>query len=140
MALVKTVEYRLEGRDVVVTVSKWTVSKFVGLIKDIGEIAQLLGEDFRFDKALGAKDLAKLLLTLGDEASKRITKLITQSVTKPKVTEADVGEWDLEDYIGVLTSLIELNFTENLRKNFRSLKGALSEKVRGDQMSQQPAP
>lgn len=112
-----------------ITLKKWSMMKCLSLLKDVGEVAKLLGEDFKFDGDLNAIQIAHLLMTLGEEAGARITRLIHASVTDPKISEEEILEWTLEDYIGVLAKLIEMNLTERLTKNFVSLKAAFKDRL-----------
>lgn len=127
-------KYTLEGdgtsdKKTTVYLKKWSIAKCLSLLKDVGEVAKALGEDFSFDGDMNAAQIAQLLTTLGEEAGARVTHLIHASICEPNLTEDDILEWTLEDYVGVLAAALEMNLTESLSKNYSRLKTAISSRM-----------
>lgn len=120
--------YLLDGQGTL-KLRKWSVSKCRHLLTDVGEVIKLLGEDFRFDKDASAHDIGTILITLGNDAVSRLTRLIKESIVEPELTEEAILEWDLDEYVGVLATAIEMNLNEKLLKNWGSLKTAISARL-----------
>jgi hypothetical protein len=124
-----TLESDGEERPVSIRLKKWSVAKCLHLLRDVGEVGKMLG-DFSISGDIKPADIAHVIMTLGEEAGMRVTRLIKESVEDPKeLTENDILEWMLEDYVLVLTVLIEMNLTQSLAKNFGSLKTAISSRI-----------
>jgi hypothetical protein len=120
--------YLMDGQGTL-KLKKWSVSKFRHLLTDVGEVVKLLGEDFTFDKSMTAHDIGTVLITLGGDAVERLTRLIKESITEPTdLTEEVIFDWDADEYLGVLVAVIEMNLTEKLLKNLKSLKTVVSTK------------
>lgn len=124
MSISRHATYQFEDEENLKTVrlKKWSVTKFISLLRDLGDLLKLLGDDFRLDKSITPKQFAEILVTLGEAAAEKLTRIIKESIDDPRVESTQVLEWTLDDYIGILTKILELNLTEGLRKNFSGLK------------------
>jgi hypothetical protein len=115
-----------DGNKQSIRLKKWSVTKFLTLLKQIGEIIKLLPGDFDFAKKINPVEIGTILVTLGEESMTRFATLIKESVDSPKISETDVLSWTLEDFVGVTAKILEMNLTTALRKNFENLKEKLS--------------
>jgi hypothetical protein len=114
-----------EGNKISLRLRKWSMTKCLSIMRELGDIVNKLGDHLNFEKDLTAVQMAQILVELGDEAVGRCTKILKESIEDPKLKEADIMEWCLEDYIGVLAKVIETNITEGLAKNLGGLKSAI---------------
>lgn len=102
-------------------IKKWSTAKLLTLVGDLGAI---------FDEALGGitetasefQIVSRLVVSLCRSQS-RAVRLIQQSVDDPPLKPEQVLELDPEDFVGVLTMILELNLTEGLGKKFQGLLG-----------------
>jgi hypothetical protein len=109
---------------------KWSVNKFMSVVRDIGAISESLGKDLKPDKDITTTELVSLVVQLGEQAFDRVVRIVIESCEKPKdLTEDRVKSWDLETFVEVLTAVVEMNFTEGLVKNFKGLRGAVENRL-----------
>jgi hypothetical protein len=66
--------------------------------------------------------LADYLVRIGSAAVEKLSRVIAESVDDPKLSPDAIGEFSGDDYLGILIAIFEQNFTEDIRKNFSSLK------------------
>lgn len=120
----KHVTYQIKDDDTLtqVRLKKWSVTKFVSLLRDVGDLLKLLGDDFRLDLSVTPSVLADYLVRIGSAAVEKLNRVIAESVDDPKLTTEAIGEFSGEDYLGILIAIFEQNFTDEIRKNFSSLK------------------
>ena len=107
-----------------VKLQKWSMLKCMSFLKEIGEIATDIGDTLNVGESMSNTDLLKLIVSLGEGAITKATKMIKESIKEPKLSEAQVLEWDPDDFLRVGTKIIEMNFTDSLVKNFGGLKSA----------------
>jgi len=95
---------------------KWSLAKFITLNNDISDILIALGDDFDFKNLKTAK-IGQLIFQIGETIQRRLTHLVVESVEDPKdLKETDILEWDPEDFLGVLSVIIEQNLSPALQK------------------------
>jgi hypothetical protein len=131
MAIAKRATYTFIDEDSsskTVRLRKWSVAKFVSLLGDVGDLLKLVGDDVKIDGffSLPPSVLADKLVRVGEAAIEKLVRIVQESCEEPKFDDARVRELSMEDFLGVLANIIELNITEQLRKNFDNLKGKLS--------------
>ncbi len=102
--------YDMEGQERTLRLKKWSSRKWFNIVGDIGDL---------IDKAMGQMNgsefsatliMAKLVPVLC-KSSDRVVRIIKESVDDPKLTEDEILEWDLEDFIGVLDKAVEMNLS-----------------------------
>ena len=109
---------------------KWSAMKLIAMFGDVEEIGSALGDDFALDKDMTAPQIAKIIAKVGEKTVRKVATLIASSVQSPKdVTADDVLDWDIEDFVQAIVMVLEMNFTDGLRKNFGRLRGVLSSGV-----------
>lgn len=121
----KIEEVKIDGNGVQsVKLKKWSMLKCISFLKDIGEISDGLGDRLNVSESMSNSQLLQLIVSLGEGAIGKATKMIRESIKEPALTEAQILEWDPDDFLRVGTKIIEMNFTDSLIKNFGGLKSA----------------
>ena len=130
-----------------VRLKRWSTRKFLFLIQLLGEVSKDLSDKLgikivkQVDPDTGLtsdrlvvnwepKAIIDVLLNLGDQAQTKVTALIKESIADT-ITDDQILDWPLEDYIGVLSKILEMNLTEQIRKNLLGLRDTLIKKVKG---------
>ncbi len=140
-SLIRHQNYSMQGEDTSLRLKKWSVLKYVTLTKEIAEIVREFGESWTKEEVSDVQKMAGLVMTLGDAAQIRITRIIRESVDDPAdLSDEVILEWAPEDYIGVLTQIFEMNISEALVKNLKSLQKTFTSKFGGGSQKQKPAP
>ena len=108
--LVREVMYEMEGQDRTLRLKKWSSRKWFAIVGDIGDLidesmGQMNGGEFT-----AALVMAKLVPVLC-RSSDRVVRIIKESVDDPKLTDDEILDWDLEDFIGVLDKAVEMNLS-----------------------------
>lgn len=115
---------------------KWSAMKLVTMFEDVEEIGAALGDDFSFDKSMAPPEIARMIHVLGEKIVRKIAKLIKESVQKPDgITVEDVLAWELDDFVSAIMLIVEMNFTDGLRKNFGRLRGVLQKAIGGGEVA-----
>ncbi len=124
--LVRESIYPMEGGEEGKTlrVKKWSARKWFAIVGDIGDLidesmSQMNGKDF------SATILMAKLVPVLCRSSDRAVRIIIESVADPKLTEEEVLEWDLEDFIGVLDMALEVNLSSSIEKKVSKFMGRL---------------
>jgi len=107
-----------------VKLKKWSMLKCVSFLGEIGGISDELGDKLNVGESMSNQQLLQLIVSLGEGAITKATKMIRESIKEPQLTEAQILEWDPDDFLRVGTKIIEMNFTDSLIKNFGGLKSA----------------
>ncbi len=102
--------YDMEGQERTIRLKKWSSRKWFNIVGDIGDLidqsmGQMNGTDF------SATVLMAKLVPVLCRSSDRVVRIIKESVDDPKLTEDEILEWDLEDFIGVLDKAVEMNLS-----------------------------
>ncbi len=114
--------FTLEGGEgTEIRLKKWSAGKLFLLVREFWGLLEksLDGIDLReLDEVL----LIRQLLSTFIETDEMAANLIIRSCDEPAdlKTEA-VLEWDADDFICILTKIIQMNIHEELVKNFRAL-------------------
>lgn len=108
--LVREAVYEMEGQDRTLRLKKWSARKWFAIVGDIGDLidesmGQIKGSDF------SATMLMAKLVPVLCKSSDRVVRIIKESVDDPKLTEDEILDWDLEDFIGVLDKAVEMNLS-----------------------------
>ncbi len=105
---------------------KWSATKLFLLMKEFGAIVEeaLKGIEGDLAKLNEVTFISRLVVALSC-LDTRAAKIIQESVDDPKLQKEQILEWDADDFLVVLTKIFEMNLTEDLVKNFRSLLGAV---------------
>lgn len=127
--LIRHKTYQMQGEDTSLRLKKWSVIKYVTLTKEIAEIVKEFGQSWSAEEVGDVQKMAGLVMTLGDAAQVRITRIIRESVDDPAdLGEEQILEWDPEDFLGVLTAIFEMNISDTLVKNLKSLQTTFQKK------------
>ena len=145
MSLVRHQTYSMQGGDVEgqpssLRLKKWSVLKYVTLTKEIAEIVKEFGQSWSKEDVSDVQKMANMVFTLGEAAQVRITRIIRESVDDPAdLTEEQILEWDPEDFLGVLSKIFEMNVSEALVKNLKTLQKTFTTKFgTGPKQSENP--
>ncbi len=108
--LVREAMYDMEGQERTIRLKKWSSRKWFAIVGDIGDLidqsmGQMNGAEF------SATMLMAKLVPVLCRSSDRVVRIIKESVDDPKLTEEEILEWDLEDFIGVLDKAVEMNLS-----------------------------
>ena len=108
--LVREATYEMEGQEKTLRLKKWSARKWFAIVGDIGDLidesmGQMNGAEFSAPLIM-----AKLVPVLC-RSSDRVVRIIKESVDDPKLTEDEILEWDLEDFLGVLDKSVEMNLS-----------------------------
>lgn len=108
--LVREATYQMEGQDKTLRLKKWSSRKWFNIVGDIGDLidqsmGQMNGAEF------SATMLMAKLVPVLCRSSDRVVRIIKESVDDPKLTEDEILEWDLEDFLGVLDKAVEMNLS-----------------------------
>jgi len=108
--LVRDAVYEMEGQDKTLRLMKWSSRKWFAIVGDIGDlidasVGQMNGAEFSTSLLM-----AKLVPVLC-RSSNRVVRIIKESVDDPNLTEDEILEWDLEDFLGVLDKAVEMNLS-----------------------------
>lgn len=114
--------FELEGGEgITIRLKKWSAGKLFLIVRDFWKLLEksLEGVDLRsLDEVRLIKQLVKTII----ESDKMAGDLIRRSVDDPSnLTTEAILEWDADDFVCVLTMIIQMNIHEELIKNFRSL-------------------
>lgn len=123
MALVRHTTYTKLADDSPVRIKKWSAVKLITLMREITDLLKSLPPDINLTN-ITPSDMGKLvplIPTLGEKIFNSIVRLVRESVDPPITKNEEILEWDLEDIVGALQKVIELNWTDELRKNLSSL-------------------
>ena len=126
--IVQTAQYELdveEGQpEKVIKFKKWSISKLYSMLDAISIVLQKIDVKFTKDD-YGSQEIGRIISKAAQAANAQLTHIILESVSKDhKLTAEEIGTWVPEDYIGILTKILELNLTPQLIKNLRSLQTA----------------
>ena len=128
-SLIRHQNYVMQGPDTSLRLKKWSVLKYVTLTKEIAEIVKEFGQSWSKEDVSDVQKMAGLVMTLGDAAQVRITRIIRESVDAPAdLTEEQILEWDPEDFLGVLSKIFEMNISDSLVKNLKTLRTTFTNK------------
>ena len=128
-SLIRHQNYVMQGTDTSLRLKKWSVLKYVTLTKEIAEIVKEFGQSWSKEDVSDVQKMAGLVMTLGDAAQVRITRIIRESVDDPAdLTEEQILEWDPEDFLGVLSKIFEMNISDSLVKNLKTLRTTFTNK------------
>ena len=140
--LVRHKSYQMQGAEGSLRLKKWSVMKYVTLTKEIAEIVKEFGQSWSKEDVSDVQKMAGLAMTLGDAAQVRITRIIRESVDDPAdLQEEQILEWDPEDFLGVLTTIFEMNISDTLVKNLKTLQTTFQKKfgtTPGPKQSEKP--
>jgi len=106
-----------------ITVKKWSTVKLLrimGLLSAIGKDSLHGIYDRETEKFNPLQIASNILAAIGENTS-LIIDIVNESV--PGSTAEDVGEWDPEDLLDVLTEILDLNLTETLGKKLSKFLG-----------------
>lgn len=107
----------LEGPRREVVVEKWSISKFCQVVELIEEVVHGLPDDkLAAMKGGSIRALGKMAEALGP----RLTAFLRISV-RPEDREVISDELAAEDALALLEAVVDLNFTERLRKKAKAL-------------------
>jgi len=107
-SLLRHQTYNMQGEDKSLRLKKWSVVKYVTLTKEIAEIVKEFGQAWSKEEVSDVQKMALTVMTLGDAAQVRVTRIIRESVDDPSdLAEEDILEWDPEDFVGVLTRYLK---------------------------------
>lgn len=101
----------------------------MSILSDIGDIAKSLGSEFGKDEDPTAAELVSMIVQLGGEAFDRVIRIVVESVDDKKITTDKAKAWDLETFVTVLGAIIDMNFTDGLVKNFKSLREVVESRL-----------
>ncbi len=102
--------YEMEGEDKTLRLKKWSSRKWFAIVGDIGDLIDESMGQMNGGELTAASVLAKLVPVLC-RSSDRVVRIIKETVEDPKLTEDEILEWDLEDFIGVLDKAVEMNLS-----------------------------
>jgi hypothetical protein len=108
---------------------KWSMMKCMTCLKEIGEISESIGDRLNVSENMTNSQLVQLIISLGEGAITKATKMIHESIHEPSLDEKDILEWDPDDFLAVGSKIIEMNFTDSLLKNFSGLKSAITNRL-----------
>jgi hypothetical protein len=121
------VSYVLADSKRTVRVKKWSTKKFFTVVREIASVGEKV---FPFVGGGKLEDILKGLACLGAEGVPVIARIVKDSIDEPDVTIEAIEDWGLEESLGLLEKVIEVNFTEGLSKNFRGLLDGLKTRFR----------
>ena len=133
--LVREAMYDMEGQERTIRLKKWSSRKWFNIVGDIGDLidqsmGQMNGAEF------SATMLMAKLVPVLCRSSDRVVRIIKESVDDPKLTEDEILDWDLEDFIGVLDKAVEMNLSSTsiekkvgrfVNRLFGTTKGSLND-------------
>ncbi len=133
--LVREAMYDMEGQEKTIRLKKWSSRKWFNIVGDIGDLidqsmGQMNGAEF------SATMLMAKLVPVLCRSSDRVVRIIKESVDDPKLTEDEILDWDLEDFIGVLDKAVEMNLSSTsiekkvgrfVNRLFGTTKGSLND-------------
>lgn len=125
--IVRHKNYDFEDGETSWRVKKWSTAKLLAIAGDMGAI---------FDEALGGvtdkssefQIISRIVIALCG-SQQRAVRLIQQSVDSPQLKPDDVLNMDPEDFVGLLTMILEMNLTRGLAKKFGGLLGVFGKTV-----------
>ena len=119
--IIRGVVYELDD-GTVVRLQKWSISKLYAMLDAISVVLQKI--DVKFGKeSYSSAEIGQVIAAATKASSAQLTDIILESISKGhKHTEMTVGEWMPEEYFGVLSKILEMNLTQDLVKNLRSLQ------------------
>ena len=140
-SLLRHQTYNMQGEDKSLRLKKWSVVKYVTLTKEIAEIVKEFGQAWSKEEVSDVQKMALTVMTLGDAAQVRVTRIIRESVDDPEdLAEEDILEWDPEDFVGVLTKIFEMNISDALVKNLKGLQKTFTSKFAAQSPKQTEKP
>ena len=114
--------FKLEGGEgPEIRLKKWSAGKLFLIVREFWKLLEksLEGVDLR---SLDEVKLVKQLVVTVIESDEMAASLISRSVDHPsELTTEEILDWDADDFVCVLTMIIQMNIHEELIKNFRSL-------------------
>jgi len=114
--------FKLEGGEgTEIRLKKWSAGKLFLIVREFWGLLEksLDGVDLR---QLDEVRLVRQLVATFIESDEMAAGLIGRSIDQPAgLKPEDILEWDADDFICVLTMIIQMNIHEELVKNFRSL-------------------
>lgn len=123
----RTVEICGEGDEEVIEVrlKKWSFQKLLFLVRESWSFI----EDGLNQALEGGKlkemtmvEIARIVIGHILQAEKKAAQIVCESVVRPEsLKPEDVLEWDADDFVRVVTEIVEMNVTEELIKNYRRL-------------------
>ena len=121
--------YQIGGEDgELVRLKKWSAGKLFFLVREFWGVVEKALADLDLDKLTEFQLIASIIEILLQQ-EKRAAAVIRWSIDDPSgLTEDEILEWDADEFIGVLTEVIEMNVTEELVKNFQKLLSTASKK------------
>jgi hypothetical protein len=120
----RTVTVQNEEGEQVVRLKKWSAAKLFFLVREFWSlIEEGLEQVEEFDK-LTEVQIIRMIIERLLSSEEKAAKLIEASVDDPAdLSTAAILDWDAADFVNVLTEVIEMNWNEELSKNFQRLLG-----------------
>ena len=121
----KVVRHRLfeleGGEGPQIRLKKWSAGKLFLLVREFWSLLEEALDGIDLAK-LNEFDLIRRLVGAFVTSEKKAARLVATSVDQPSdLTEETVLEWDADDFLNVVTQILDMNVTEELVKNFRKL-------------------
>lgn len=118
---IRDTTYQMESQDRVLRVTKWSVKKWFTIIGEIGDLVDetMADSDVKDTTQL----MAKLVVVLCDSQEKAV-RVVKESVAD-KLTDEEILEWDLEDFLGVFDKALEINLTPSIEKKLSKAMGRI---------------
>lgn len=114
-AFIRHATYDMQGSDRTLRIKKWSASKFIAIATDVADVIDDAMTSLDGDASDRKKLYTRLTVAFCRKSSK-LNRVICESVDDPKLTDAEVGDWDMEDTLGVLAEILKLNLTDALQK------------------------
>lgn len=105
-----------------IRLKKWSATKLFFLVREFwAKIEDGLNQIDELD-ALTEVMLVRVIVEQILSSEQQAANLIKLSIDKPDdIEESDILEWDADEFIEILTEIIEMNWTRSLTKNFQRL-------------------
>lgn len=115
-----------EGKTI--RLKKWSAGKLFLLVREFWELIEKAISDLDVDK-MSEIQLVSKIIEFFLQQEKQAASLLKWSIDEPaNLTEENILDWDADDFIGVLSEVVEMNITEELVKNFRKLLSTVAMK------------
>lgn len=130
-----------EDEEISIRLKKWSASKLFFLIREFWAlIEEGLTQVEEIDK-LTEVQLIRIIVERLLSSEQQAGRVVQVSIVEPSgLTEGDCLDWDADDFVRVLTAVVEMNLTEELVKNFRKLLANFQEKRARSRKKPTPEP